>query len=340
MRHGLFQLGAKGIVCDLTGLVTPDHLSELFRLSDERVARRRRFLDHRRVLLGDLVHLVDGGVDLLQAGGLFLGAGGDLGDDGVDLGHLGDDPLQRLAGLPTSATPCSTCAVDAEISALISLAASAERWASARTSEATTAKPRPASPARAASTPAFSASRLVWKAISSITPMIWLICFEDFSIPAIAADRLAHHHAALVGVDLGGRDHVARVLGAFGGLLHRRGDLVERGGGLFQARGLLLGAPREVVGGRGDFAGPRADGLCAAGDRHHRVLQRLDRRVEVDAELIERGDEIHVDSLFKSPSAKRLSPVAICIDRVDAPVTSVANLTTFTTRLLRSKIGL
>ena len=36
---------------------------------------------------------------------------------------------------------------------LISLAASAERCARARTSEATTAKPRPASPARAASTP-------------------------------------------------------------------------------------------------------------------------------------------------------------------------------------------
>ena len=70
---------------------------------------------------------------------------------------------------------------------MISLAASAERWARARTSEATTAKPRPASPARAASTPAFSARRLVWKAISSITPMIWLICWAEFSISLIAA---------------------------------------------------------------------------------------------------------------------------------------------------------
>src|SRR5208282_6018295 len=40
VRRGLFQLGAKGIVCDLTGLVAPDQLSEPFRLCDERVARR------------------------------------------------------------------------------------------------------------------------------------------------------------------------------------------------------------------------------------------------------------------------------------------------------------
>jgi hypothetical protein len=43
------------------------------------------------------------------------------------------------------------------------------------TSLATTAKPRPASPARAASIVALSASRLVWLAISSIMRMTWPI---------------------------------------------------------------------------------------------------------------------------------------------------------------------
>jgi hypothetical protein len=66
------------------------------------------------------------------------------------------------------------------------LAASAERWAKPRTSLATTAKPRPMSPARAASTPAFSANRLVWKAISSITPMIASILREEAWIRPMA----------------------------------------------------------------------------------------------------------------------------------------------------------
>ena len=104
---------------------------------------------------------------------------------------------------PTRLTPRSTCCEEAEISALISLAASAERWASARTSEATTAKPRPASPARAASTPAFSASRLVWKAISSITPMIWLICWAEFSISLMAATASRTTIAGALGVGPG-----------------------------------------------------------------------------------------------------------------------------------------
>ena len=87
-------------------------------------------------------------------------------------------------------TPASTCAPELETSALISLAASAERCASARTSEATTAKPRPESPARAASTPALSASRLVWNAISSITPMIWPILLEESAMASIASTAL------------------------------------------------------------------------------------------------------------------------------------------------------
>ena len=44
-----------------------------------------------------------------------------------------------------------------------------------RTSSATTAKPRPASPALAASIAAFRASRLVWSAMSEMTFMIWLM---------------------------------------------------------------------------------------------------------------------------------------------------------------------
>ncbi len=74
--------------------------------------------------------------------------------------------------LSTSSEPCATRSTLAEIRPLISRAASALRPARARTSLATTAKPRPCSPARAASTAAFRARMLVWKAMLSITPMM------------------------------------------------------------------------------------------------------------------------------------------------------------------------
>ena len=48
----------------------------------------------------------------------------------------------------------------------------AVRSARLRTSSATTAKPRPCSPARAASMAAFNANKLVWSAISRIVDTI------------------------------------------------------------------------------------------------------------------------------------------------------------------------
>ncbi|MNI79730.1 hypothetical protein D3C73_1362060 [compost metagenome] len=53
------------------------------------------------------------------------------------------------------------------------------RWANRRTSSATTANPRPASPARAASMAAFNASRLVCSAMLRITLSTWLISPEN-----------------------------------------------------------------------------------------------------------------------------------------------------------------
>ena len=83
----------------------------------------------------------------------------------------------------TSCEPCSTRATLSVISDLISLAASALRWARPRTSAATTANPRPCSPALAASTAAFKARMLVWKAMLSITLMMSAIFLELSLIP-------------------------------------------------------------------------------------------------------------------------------------------------------------
>ncbi len=87
----------------------------------------------------------------------------------------------------TRRLPSPTFSTESPISCLISLAADAERCASERTSEATTAKPRPCSPARAASTAALSARMLVWKAMPSITPMMSAIfCDEAWISPMVA----------------------------------------------------------------------------------------------------------------------------------------------------------
>ena len=73
------------------------------------------------------------------------------------------------------------------VSLLISAAAVWLRSANLRTSDATTAKPLPCSPARAASTAAFSASRSVFLAISSMMLIFSATCFIAFTVRTTAS---------------------------------------------------------------------------------------------------------------------------------------------------------
>ena len=86
------------------------------------------------------------------------------------------------------------------------------------TSEATTAKPRPASPARAASMVALSASRLVWPAIAWIRPIT--------SPMRVAAPPSS---VMVLAVRCASDDGAAGDFGRFGGLAR---DLADRGGEL------------------------------------------------------------------------------------------------------------
>ena len=97
-------------------------------------------------------------------------------------------------------------------------------WASSLTSPATTAKPRPASPARAASMVALSARRLVCWAIDVMTRMTLLISADDSpSLVTVLVGGLRRGDRA------GG--HTGRVGGAAGDLADRRGHLLGADGG-------------------------------------------------------------------------------------------------------------
>ncbi len=143
---------------DAVDLEVRDQVAQLGGFGSECAGGSVRFLDHCGVLLGRLVHGVNGLVDFRKAGRLFLGRN----RDGIHMRvHLADEAAngaQRSPVLRTRSTPPATSVEEFWMSALISFAAFAERWASSRTSWATTAKPLPASPARAASTPALRAS--------------------------------------------------------------------------------------------------------------------------------------------------------------------------------------
>ena len=77
--------------------------------------------------------------------------------------------------------------MEPSINSLVSTAALALWFASTRIWSATTAKPRPDSPARAASMDAFRESRFVWEAMDSISEIMSPILVEAALMRSIAA---------------------------------------------------------------------------------------------------------------------------------------------------------
>ena len=62
------------------------------------MARSCGLLDHRGILLGDLIHRIHRGGDLVEAHGLFASPGGDLRDHAVHIAHLFQDAPEGLSG--------------------------------------------------------------------------------------------------------------------------------------------------------------------------------------------------------------------------------------------------
>ena len=133
---------------------------------------------------------------------------------------------------------------------MISLAASAERCASARTSEATTAKPLPASPARAASTRGVQRQQvgLEGDLVDHADDLRDLIRRISRCRPSPAtASRTIAVGLLGFGLDLGRRLRLAW-RAPLGRLPHGGGEFVQRRRRLLDGGRLLLGAPGEIVG--------------------------------------------------------------------------------------------
>jgi hypothetical protein len=129
-----------------------------------------------RDVLGTLGGKLRAARDLLGRGALLLHRGGDGGRDFIDLADDAADALDRVDRIASDLLNVGDL--------LGNLLGRLGGLACQRLdSEATTAKPRPASPARAASMVAFSASRLVCAAMLLISPTTSPILPADVARP-------------------------------------------------------------------------------------------------------------------------------------------------------------
>src|SRR4029077_4527430 len=180
----------------------------------------------------------------------------------------------------TASTEPAASLCSASIFFLISSVASWVCTASALTSEATTAKPRPAAPARAASIVELSASSVVCRAICAIKLTTLPIAAEDsFSRSTLA---LASSTAA------------SGLIGELAGLAHLRADVFGRMGELVgglreDLGGALRGAASsaERSGALADHGKGRSRSLGPAGDGTRRALELADHSTEFEFEQFE-----------------------------------------------------
>ena len=170
----------------------------------------------------------------------------------------------------------------------ISAAAVWLRSASLRTSEATTAKPLPCSPARAASTAAFSASRSVWRAISCT-----MVIFSAMVCIAVTARVTASPLACASVADWRAIFSVWLALSAFclmlAAICSIDADASSAG------RGLLGRALRQLLGARRQFLAAGGDVVRRAHRVAHHLAQLLQHPLQRDAERVLVGQAVGLD---------------------------------------------
>ena len=262
-----------------------------FGFGGEFVGRGGRFLDPGRILLRGAVHLADRGVDLLQRARLFAGARREIGHRRVDLGDLGDDQGQRFAGRPDPVDALRDLLArrrNQRLDLLGGLGRALRQRAHFRGDDGEAA-PRIARPRRLDAGVQGEQIGLESELVDDADDLADLL--RGFFDPAHRLDRFAHHLAALFRAVLGRRDHLARVTRLFRRPFDGGRDLVERRRRALEVRRLLFGALRQIERGRGDRFRAQANGLGIGVDRHHGLVERIERGVEIIAQLLGLGRE-------------------------------------------------
>ncbi len=283
--------GGRDVDAELAG-----EFGELGGLLGEGVCRGGAFLDHGGVLLRDLVHLVDGDIDLAQAGGLFVGGGGDLGDDAADLGNVSDDAVERLAGLADEVNAAPDMLArggDQRFDLLGRFGRTLREGADFRGDDGET------SPG-ITGTGGFDAGvqreqvGLEGDLVDDADDLADLV--GGVLDLAHGRDGLPDDLAGFVGLAARIEHGLAGAAGAVGGAADGVGDLLQRRGGLLERGGLLLGSAGQIVGRFGDFGGAGADGRDIADEAADEAVEMVGGGVVVVPELLVFGGEAVLDT--------------------------------------------
>jgi len=170
-------------------------LGKLARLLLQALGCRSRFFNNAAFCWVNVVHLADGLVNLLDAGALFLARRGYLAHDVGDALDRGNDLAMVLPASSTSSLPASTLPDGVFDQGLDFLGRTGAALGEVANFGATTAKPRPLSPARAASTRGVQRKNVGLKGMPSMTPMMSAIFARALLDRGHGVDNLADNLA-------------------------------------------------------------------------------------------------------------------------------------------------
>ncbi|MNV25589.1 hypothetical protein D3C71_1166900 [compost metagenome] len=262
------------------------------------------FFDQCRVLLGGVIHLRHGLVDLVDAAGLFLRGRRDLGHDAADRRHAADDLGHGLAGILGQVRAVGYLQHRGLDQALDLLGGLGRAMCQGAHFAGHHCEPA----ALLARTCCFH-GRVEGQDVGLEGDPV-----DDAGDVADPPRRdldglhgghdLAYHRAAAACHVLCAVRQRAGLARMFGVLAHGGGELLHRGGGLFQVRGLALGAFGQVTVATGDLAGGLRDRAGALLDTRDHGGELFGGGIGIALHGGERAVELAVHALVQVPAGQ------------------------------------